>query len=209
MALEASGGQAPFDWQQIYIDPRNYTNRVCDPGYHSNVTIAGGVSYPVGYRVSDGHTVGGVQASGTSEDAYPIRLPPPTSGSGALRVYQECKLSVWNKSTTNGSFFVYLGVDSPSEDDMPMYPYLGIGHDTGAQRGITVRAGETVQIAVPRIDVLDNAFQGGRPIPNWPNWTLIPSPGNLLFPAISPIFVNDGKVPLTVMDVLCVSYAVR
>lgn len=205
----ATSGTPQWGWDQGYLDPPNYTQRVLQPGFASELPIAAG-AYPPNYRVSDGVTPGGVFATGTSNGTQLIRIQPPISGQGPLKFVVECEFTVVNATGTTGRCQSGLGVSHINGPNKPMYPYLGVAHEnsTTTQQSISIPPGSSVLITRIRLDIVDNAFQSDQPIPNWPNWTLdLSTDGSLLYPAVDLEFANTGTVPLTVMDVHIFGFA--
>lgn len=202
-------GTLPWDWAQQYTDPINYTSRVLAPGYNSGLLLGIG-PYPPNYRISNGVTLGGILASGNSNGSLPIRIQPPIAGTGRLKFNVECRIAVRNNNNTSGSCTVILGTTASNGPSKPLYPYLGVGHDNGSISPVTILPNSVVQIFTMRLDIVDNAFQADQPIPGWPNWTLLidtSAGASLLYPAICPIFTNNGTVPLMVTDVFIVAFA--
>src|SRR5262245_60899591 len=199
-------GTAPWAWNQLYLDPPNYTQRVLQPGFNGVLPIARG-AYPPGYKVPDQKTKGGVYPTGTSDGTRPIVIQPPPKGTGRLKYVCQWKMLVQNNSNQDGSFTAILGTLYSSQNSKPLYPYLGVAHDQNDLSGRTVKAGTSVLAFLHRLDIVDNDFQSGA-IPNWPNWEMdLAASGNMMYPALQPTMANTGKVPLTILDLHIFGFA--
>lgn len=202
----SADGSEPWAWNQLYLDPDGYTGRVIQPGFNRWLPIATG-KYPAGYKVPDNKTKGGIYPSGSSDGTMPIIIQPPPKGVGRLKFVCLWKMAVMNKSTQDGLFTMIIGTYYSSEVNKPMYPYLGVAHDHGGLQSITVKANSTVQVNTHRIDIVDNAFQGDQPIPNWPNWEMnLHGSGTMMYPALQMTMENRGPVALTIADVFVVGH---
>lgn len=215
LGISTSGGggtgTVPFDWTATYGDPPGYLSRIIAAGASSDINIAVG-AFPANYRISNGVTVGGIFATGTSAGNLPIRIQPTISGIGVLKFVSQCYMTIVNNNGVAGSFKWGLGVTSVNGPNKPMYPYLGVNHAPGPQlsslQPITILPNISMVVYQFRMDVVDNALESDQPIPNWPNWTLVPSPApNLLYPAVAPGIINTGTVPLIVTDVTAMGFA--
>ena len=203
-----STGTPIWDWTQGYADPSAYTGRIMTTS--GGLTIASGV-YPTQYRVSDGTTLGGILATGTSNGTLPIRIQPPVSGRGTLKFWTTCRVMVTNQSTTaTANFSLALGTTSSSGPNKPLYPYLGVAHEINSPRTLVLGPGQVAAVNMNRLDIVDNSFQADQPIPGWPIWTLAidtTAGASLLYPAIVPILSITGTASLMINDVYAYGFA--
>ena len=196
-----TGGSEPWVWNQLYLDPAGYAGRTVAAGASTWLPIASG-KWPVGYKVPDNHTKGGVTPSGTSDGTKPIILQPPPKGVGRLKFYSAFKFLVVNNSSNRGSFSAYIGTYYSNGPSKPMYPYLGVAHDAGSLSAATIEGNGAVLVHVHRLDICDNAFQSDQPIPGWPNWEmLLHTSGTMMYPGLQLSLDNRGSVPLTVKNI--------
>jgi|SRR5215467_4097137 len=196
-----TGGSEPWVWNQLYLDPAGYAGRTVAAGASTWLPIASG-KWPVGYKVPDNHTKGGVTPSGTSDGTKPIILQPPPKGVGRLKFYSAFKFLVVNNSSNRGSFSAYIGTYYSNGPSKPMYPYLGVAHDAGSLSPATIEGNGAVLVHVHRLDICDNAFQSDQPIPGWPNWEmLLHTSGTMMYPGLQLSLDNRGSVPLTVKNI--------
>src|SRR5215469_10940566 len=200
-------GTPQWAWNQLYLDPSGYAGRVIQPGSTSWLPINSG-KWPVGYKIPDNKTKGGVFPSGTSNGTMPILLQPPPKGTGRLKFHCGFKLLVCNESNSEGSYVPFIGTFNSSENNKPMYPYLGVAHDAGSLSQATIPGGQSRLVYVHRLDIVDNAFQSDQPIPNWPNWEMnVAANGSMMYPALQITVQNTGKVPLTVKNIHAYGFA--
>jgi len=201
-----------WSWDMVYYDPKQYTQRVINAGWRGAIGLAK-TKFPPGYKIPNGQPGGGYPASGAVPVGNePVRLCPPTKGTGRIMFVTNLSFTVVNNSSQAGKMSYGLGVAFVNGPNKPMYPYLGVCHalevlddSTNPQ---TFPANSVTVVHCPlRMDLMDNAFQGDQPIPGWPNWQLVLSTdGKQMYPSVSPMVNNLGTVPLTVMDVFGFGY---
>lgn len=199
-----------WDWRMRYFWAKDYSVTLAvgfgSASYGAPLCLQKGAPYPPGYRTANGQPGGG-SASGNASGNEPIKLQPPTKGSGIVKFWSTAQVWVKNPdSSRTGSFVMGLGVADVNGPDKPMFPYLGIGHylEINQCPAVTVRPGDTVSFALSRIDMVDNAFSA---VPGWPNWEMTPAPDNKLWPAVCPMFQNRGQTQLIVSGFWGISYA--
>jgi hypothetical protein len=191
----------------FFLAPAGYGN---DASWGGELFLQPGTPYPVGYRVADG-SVGGAeprQGALTRGDEQ-IKLQPPTEGNGPLKFISHCQIWVENPSKTEkGSFAFAIGVCDVSPGDMPMWPYIGVGHylEMSSCPSQVISPGDTALAAMTRMDLMDERFMSSQPIPTWPIWTLRPNPDNNLWPGCTPTFQNRGDVDLKIKGFWGISY---
>ena len=136
----------------------------------------------------------------------PIRLQPPVSGVNRVQYLTLVKILVKNDGSARTSFSVGLGVANTSQQNRPMYPYLGYSHDLGTWEGDmapeSLSGGEARTVSMFRVDTCDDQLNGG--IPGWPNWEMNVDPDTKLYPAVAIIVNNSGAVAIKVGNVFCV-----
>jgi hypothetical protein len=208
----ATAESYPWAWSMNYYDTKKYTSRVVAAGYHGSLKLCT-TQWPPNYKVPNGQPGGGYPPSGskpTGNEA--IRLCPPVSGTGRIMFVTHCHMTIVNNSNQAGQASFGLGVSYVNGPNKPMYPYLGVAHALevldDSTKPITIPANSAVNVVHPtRMDLMDNAFQGDQPIPNWPNWKLqLATDGSQMYPAVTPMIHNMGGVPLTVMDIYGFGY---
>jgi hypothetical protein len=199
-------------WNMNYNDPKKYTGRVVNAGWHGALGLAK-TKFPPGYKIPNGQPGGGFPASGAVPTGNePIRLCPPIKGTGRIMFVTNLTMTVVNNSSQEGRMTYGLGVTYVNGPNKPMYPYLGVCHgletldDSAKLDEFPPNSTKIVHCSI-RMDLMDNAFQSDQPIPGWPNWELVLSTdGKEMYPAVSPTVNNSGSVPLTVMDIFGFGY---
>ena len=77
-----------------------------------------------------------------------------------------------NRAAAEGVAFA-IGVCDVSPGDMPMWPYIGVGHsEMDSVPSQTVEPGGIVPASMVRMDLMDERFMNSQSIPTWPNWEL-------------------------------------
>lgn len=133
-----------------------------------------------------------------------IRIEPPTSGTGVLRMRTSLKLLVDNRANlAHAVVKVCLGVTGPLNTTKPMYPYLGVQHahgDVDPDEMAIVPAGGMAWVTDFRLDIVDNALESDQPIAGWPTWAMAKNAAGG-FPAVCPWVSNLGLAPFIVRAV--------
>jgi hypothetical protein len=200
-----------WDWRMRYYWTGDYS--VTYPvGYNSTIKLQKGAAFPPGYRVANGQKGGGYPASGaTATGNEPIKIQPPPNGSGIVKFFSTSNITVQNPdSNKKGSFAFGLGVADVNENNFPMWPYIGCGHylDINQLPPDTLAPGESRTVTITRFDMVDNTFMGAEPIPTWPDWEMrTAASGNMLWPAVTPLFKNLGQIELKITGFWAISFA--
>ena len=206
-STDSTQGTVQWAWNQLYLDPSGYAGRIIQPGSNSWLPINSG-KWPVGYKVPDNKTKGGVYPSGSSDGTKPILIQPTPKGTGRLKFFCGFKFLVCNESGSTGSYIPYIGTYYSSENNKPLYPYLGVAHDSGSLSAATIPGGHSRLVYVHRLDIVDIAFQSDQPIPGWPNWEMnLHAGGTMMYPALQITVQNTGSVPLRVKNIHAFGYA--
>jgi hypothetical protein len=134
-------------------------------GWYDQITDAHGWERPA---LKNGYNDGIKTKSGE----YMILNGPPESGNGIYVVHSTLQGTIDNTDgTENVEVEFFIGVKDPSENNKPMYPYLGVVHMRSPKIYFVPR-GQMVQVVDERLDVVDNKLQQDQPIPGWPAWKL-------------------------------------
>jgi hypothetical protein len=110
--------------------------------------------------------------------------------------------------TARGSFSTGLGVDRPSQNNRPMYPYLGYAHCADIRNGDTdpetIEPGQSRTVTMFRVDTVDLNMDGNPPIPGWPQWEMDINADTKLYPAVAIEFRVFGSAAVMVGNIFAV-----